>query len=242
MIPPKPAHYFNDYAGLVSPSAADQLDRQLAQFERDTTNQVVVAIFSKMQSDDDVAAYAQRVAQSWGVGQKDKRNGVVLLVFVEDRKMIIQVGYGLEGALPDVTAFNITEDVMKPQFVGGNYEAGLRAGIDSILNAIRGEYKGSGATAGEQRATKRNPVWPLLFVGFLLLLSLLGGLHRTARRGFGISSKGSGWTIDWGDVVFFLINLLSSSSGRGGGGSSSSGGGLSSGGGSFGGGGAGSSW
>ena len=64
------------------------------------------------------AAYAQRVAESWGVGQKDKRNGVVLLVFVEDRKMIIQVGYGLEGALPDVTAFNITEEVMKcPQQV-----------------------------------------------------------------------------------------------------------------------------
>ena len=244
VIPPKPAHYFNDYAGLVSQSAADQLDRQLAQFERDTTNQVVVAIFSKMQSDDDVAAYAQRVAESWGVGQKDKRNGVVLLVFVEDRKMIIQVGYGLEGALPDVTAFNITEEVMKPQFVGGNYEAGLRAGIDSILNAIRGEYKGSGAPTAERRATKRRPVWPLLFFGFLLLVSLLGGLHRTARRGFGISSKGSGWTIDWGDVAFFWINLLLSSSGRGGGGggSSSSGGGFSSGGGSFGGGGAGSSW
>jgi uncharacterized protein len=244
VIPPKPAHYFNDYAGIVSQSAADQFDRQLARFEIDTSNQVVVAIFPKMQSEDDVAAYAQRVAESWGVGQKDKRNGVVLFVFVEDRKMIIQVGYGLEGALPDVTAFNITEYVMKPQFVAGNYQAGLRAGIDSILNTIRGEYKGSGATTGEQRATKRRPLVPLLFFGFLLLLSLLFGLHRTARQGVGISSKGAHWTIDWGNVVFFWINLLLSSSGRGsgGGGSSSSSGGFSGGGGSFGGGGAGSSW
>src|SRR5215471_7787076 len=153
VIPSKPAHYFNDYAGIVAQSVSEQFDQQLAQFEGDTSNQVVVAIFPKMQSVDDVAAYTQRVAESWGVGQKDKRNGVVLFVFVENRKMIIQVGYGLEGALPDVTAFNITEYVMKPQFVAGNYEAGLRAGIDSILNTIRGEYKGSGATAREQRTT-----------------------------------------------------------------------------------------
>jgi len=129
IIPPHPAHYFNDYAGIVSQSYASEFDQQLEQFERDTSNQVVVAVFQKMQSDDDIAAYTQRVAESWAVGQKDKRNGVVLFVFVEARKMIIQVGYGLEGALPDVAALNITEYQMKPQFAGGNYEAGLGSGL-----------------------------------------------------------------------------------------------------------------
>src|SRR6202049_2188725 len=100
VIPPKPAGYFNDYAGVVSKEAALRFNQQLAQFERETSNQVVVAVFSKMQSDSDVADYTQRVAQTWGVGQKERRNGAVLFVFIQDRKMFIQVGYGLEGGVP----------------------------------------------------------------------------------------------------------------------------------------------
>ncbi|MDQ6625772.1 MAG: TPM domain-containing protein, partial [Verrucomicrobiota bacterium] len=97
VIPPKPAGYFNDYAGVVSRSGALQFNEQLAQFERETSNQVVVAVFRKMQTDSDIADYTHRVAQSWQVGQADKRNGAVLFVFVDDHKMYIQVGYGLEG-------------------------------------------------------------------------------------------------------------------------------------------------
>jgi uncharacterized protein len=181
VIPPKPAHYVNDYAGLISQSMAEQFDRELAQFERDTSNQVVVAIFPKMQSDDDIAAYTQRVAESWGVGQKDKRNGIVMFVFVEDRKMVIQVGYGLEGALPDVAAFNITEYQMKPQFVAGNHEKGLRIGIDAIRNAIRAEYVASDKDVS-QRHHQGRAIWPLLFFAFLFVLGLIGGLHRNAPR------------------------------------------------------------
>src|SRR5438309_6916869 len=124
VIPPKPDRYFNDYAGVVSKSAASRFNEQLAQFERETSNQVVVAVFPKMQSDSDVADYTQGVAQAWGVGQKDRRNGVVLFVFVADRKMFTQVGYGLEGSLPDATAFDITERHIKPLFRTGNYDAG----------------------------------------------------------------------------------------------------------------------
>src|ERR1700704_5778533 len=125
VIPPKPAAYFNDYAGVVSKEAANRFNEQLAQFERDTSNQVLVAVYPKMQSDSDVADYTQRVAQAWGVGQADRRNGAVLFVFVQDRKMFIQVGYGLEGALPDATCFDITEHQIKPLFRANNYEAGL---------------------------------------------------------------------------------------------------------------------
>src|SRR5262249_14165107 len=114
VIPPKPAGYFNDYARVVSKETAYRFNEQLAQFKRDTSNHDVVAVFPKMQSDSDIADYTQRVAQAWGVGQKERRNGVVLFVFIEDRKMFIQVGYGLEGALPDATAFDITERHMKP--------------------------------------------------------------------------------------------------------------------------------
>ena len=88
-IPPKPERYFNDYAGVVSAGVADRLNTQLAQFERDTSNQVVVAVYHKMESDSSIDDYTQRIAQAWGVGQADKRNGVVLFVFIDDRKMFI---------------------------------------------------------------------------------------------------------------------------------------------------------
>src|SRR5262249_751926 len=132
VVPPKPDRYFNDYAGVVPKAAADRFNEQLAQFERETSDQVVVAVFPKMQSDSDLADYTQRVAQTWGIGQKQRRNGVVLFVFVQDRKMFVQVGYGLEGALPDATTFDITERHIKPLFRVGNYEAGLATGIDLI--------------------------------------------------------------------------------------------------------------
>lgn len=232
VIPPKPARYFNDYAGVVSKQAADQFNEQLAQFERETSDQVVVAIFPKMQSDSDIADYTQRVAQAWGVGQKERRNGVVLFVFVQDRKMFIQVGYGLEGALPDITAFDITENRIKPHFRDGDYQSGIAAGIDSIFQAIRGEYKGSGKTHAEQRGGgSASSLWS--FIIFIIVLIIISRLVRRLG-GWGYSSRGGG-------PVFFPM-------GGGGGGWSSGGGGgggfsgFSGGGGSFGGGGAGSSW
>src|SRR5437016_7197391 len=150
IIPPKPAGYFNDYAGVVSKEAALRFNEQLAQFERETSNQVVVAVFRKMESDSSIEDYTQRVAQSWGVGEKDRRNGAVLFVFIDDRKMYIQVGYGLEGALPDVTAFDITERHIKPRFRANDYAGGLAEGIDLICKAIRGEYTGDGKTNTER--------------------------------------------------------------------------------------------
>jgi uncharacterized protein len=230
VIPPKPDRYFNDYAGVVSKEAAYRFNEQLAQFERDTSDQVVVAVFPKMQSDSDIADYTQRVAQVWGVGQKDRRNGVVLFVFVQDRNMFIQVGYGLEGALPDITAFDITERHIKPLFRAGNYEAGLATGIDLICKAIRGEYKGSGKTVAERHGG--GAVTGLLpFIIFIIVLIILSRLSRK-MGGYGYSSGGGG--------PIFIPSGGGWSSGGGGGGGGFSG--FGGGGGSFGGGGAGSSW
>jgi uncharacterized protein len=232
VIPPKPPGYFQDNGGVVSKSAALRFNEQLAQFERETSNQVWVVVYPKMQSDSDIADYTQRVAQAWGVGQKERRNGVVLFVFVQDRKMFIQVGYGLEGALPDATCFDITEYKIKPLFRNNDYEGGLAIGIDSIFKAIRGEYKGSGKTLAEGRHGGGGAPSFLFFVIFLIALIVisrimrrLGGYGYSSRRGGPIFFPGGGGGGGW-------------SSGGGGGGFSGSLGG----GGSFGGGGAGSSW
>ena len=233
-IPPKPARYFNDYAGVVSPGVADRLNTQLAQFERDSSDQVVVAVYRKMDSDSSIDDYTQRVAQAWGVGQADKRNGVVLFVFIEDRKMFIQVGYGLEGALPDITAFDITERHIKPKFRTGDYEGGLVTGVDLICKAIRGEYKGTGRTNAERhRQSSSNPVGLLVFLFFVIVILIA---IRASRRKGGYRYTGFGGP--------FVMGNWGGGGWSSGGGSSGGGGfgGFSSGGGSFGGGGAGSSW
>ena len=229
VIPPTPKAYFNDYANVVSKEAASGFNEQLAQFERETSDQVVVAVFPKMQSDSDIADYTRRVAQAWGVGQKDRRNGVVLFVFIQDRKMFIQVGYGLEGALPDATAFDITERHIKPLFRTGDYEAGLTTGIDLIWKAIRGEYKGSEKTVAERKGG--GGVFGLLpFITFIIVLIIISRLFRKLG-GYGYSSRRGG-------PVFIPSGGGWSSGGSSEGGFSGFGGG----GGSFGGGGAGSSW
>jgi uncharacterized protein len=230
VIPPKPAAYFNDYAGVVSKDAALRFNEQLAQFERETSNQVVVAVFPKMQSDSDVADYAQRAAEAWGIGSKAQRNGVALFVFIADRKISIQVGYGLEGALPDITAFDIRQNHINPHFRNRDYEGGLAEGIDSIFKAIRGEYKGTGKTVLERRANTPVPSF-LFFIIFVVVLMIISRMMRRLG-GYTYSSRRSG-------PIFLPM-------GGGGGGWSSGGGGgfsgFSGGGGSFGGGGSSGSW
>src|ERR1039457_5655105 len=110
VIPSKPTQYFNDYAHVASSATATELNQKLEQFERDTSSQILVAVYPKKESDSSIEDYTVRVAQSWGVGQKGKDNGAVLFVFVQDHKMFIQVGYGLEGALPDALAKRIIEN------------------------------------------------------------------------------------------------------------------------------------
>ncbi len=234
VIPPKPAAYFNDYAGVVSKEAANRFNEQLAQFERDTSNQVVVAVFPKMQSDSEIADYTRRIAEKWDIGQKGSQNGTALFVFVQDRKMFIQTAHGVEGALPDITCFDITEYQIKPHFRNNDYEGGLAAGIDSIFKAIRGEYKGSGTTVTERRSRSGPPSF-LFFIVFVVILIVISRVTQR-RGGYGYSSGRTG-------PVFIPMGF----GGGGSGGWSSGGGGFSGftgggGGGGFGGGGAGSSW
>jgi uncharacterized protein len=235
-MPPKPAAYFNDYAHVVPPATAVGLDEKLRQFERETSNQIVVAVFPKLETESSVQDFTYRIAESWGVGQKDRRNGAVLFVFVAEHKMFIQVGYGLEGVLPDAICKRIIAEEIAPAFKTGRYDVGLTAGVEAMIKATRGEYRGSGKTASDGKLSNSAP--SLLFFGFFVLLFILQFFLR-GRRGTVYGSSGRGFATGalWG-----VLGSLGSSGGggsdRGGGG----GGGFSGGGGSFGGGGAGGDW
>lgn len=226
-IPPKPAGYFNDYAGVVPKPAALQLNEQLAQFERETSTQIVVAVYRTMQSESSIEDYTRRVAQIWDVGQKERKNGAVLFVFVDDRKMFIQTGYGLEGALPDATCYDIVNRVIAPSFKKGDYAGGLSTGIDAMMQAVRGEYKGSGRTHKEEGGNGSIPVGLIVFLVILAIIMITSRFGR--KRGYGFSGRGGS----------FIGGGGWSSGGRSSGGGFS---GFSGGGGSFGGGGAGGSW
>jgi uncharacterized protein len=229
-ISPKPDRYFNDYAGVVSPGVAQRLNEQLAQFERETSNQVVVAVWRTMPSQSSIEDFTQRTFQAWQVGQKGRNNGAVFFIFVDDHRMRIQPGYGLEGALPDITCNEIIRDAVAPRFRANDFEGGLSAGIDLIFKAIRGEYKGSGKTVRESGTSQNNPAGPLIFF-FVLVIFLLA--MRASRRLGGYRYTGGGGP------------FVSGNWGSGGGGWSSGGGGFSGfsgGGGSSGGGGASGSW
>ena len=120
------------------------MNQQLEDFERQTSNQIVVAIFPKLPEGVLLDDYAQQVFHSWKVGQQGRDNGVIFFVFVQDRKMRIQTGRGFEDALPDTIAKRIITDEVAPRFQVGDSDAGLTAAVNSIIAATKVAYKGTG--------------------------------------------------------------------------------------------------
>lgn len=170
-IPQKPDRYFNDSVGLVAPAKGNQFNERLAQFERDTSNQFVVAIYPYMDTDSDAADYTQRIAQNWGVGQKDKNNGVILFIFMKTANghghIRIVPGYGLEGAIPDATAKEITSK-MALYFKNKNFDKGLEVGVSSVIEASKNEHKGTGETVAEQKKNiSPSALWIIAILGIL---------------------------------------------------------------------------
>src|SRR5579859_107449 len=201
VIPPAPTKYFNDYANVTSAATAARLNQTLEDFEKQTSSQIVVAVFPKMQSDSDIADYGVRVYRAWQVGQKDKNNGAVLLVFVQDHKMNITTGYGLEGALPDITCKQIIDNEIAPRFKQGDFNGGLTAGVNAMIAATKGEYKGTGRTVADNafkvfgRSSGHVIFWGALIV-FFVIISLLGMGFRAGRR------------YRYGDVGWSLMQVL----------------------------------
>ena len=230
VMPPAPAAYFNDYAHVVSAGTANRLNQTLADFERQSSDQILVAVFPKLQSDSDVADYCVRVFRAWGVGQKSKNNGAVLFVFVQDHKLFLQTGYGLEGVLPDALCKRIIDEQITPRFKAGDYEGGLSAGVTAILAATKGEYQGTGQTVADGHSDQGiHRGWLAILIFFFVIILMVRAFSARGRRSW--LYTGAGWAAGsgWGG-------------GGGWSGGGSSGGGFSGGGGSSGGGGAGGSW
>jgi uncharacterized protein len=228
----------NDYARALTSAEREGLERKLAERERAVTNQVVLAIFPSLEGEN-LEDFSIRLAQAWRIGQKGLDNGVVFLVFMEERRLRLEVGYGLEPTLTDALASAILRDVVRPRFREGRIAAGLAAGLDAIDRAIAGTYERPPAPApasGPGALQLALGLFVVIVLASILLPAIITSAtsRRMTRRGWTGSRSG------WGGPVF--PGGGRSGGGWSGGGGGDSGGGFSGGGGSFGGGGASGSW
>ncbi len=255
IFPPKPnpAVFVHDYSGWLSSGERAALEQKLRNYNDSTSTQVVVMIRPDI-GDYDKSSYAFELGDRWGIGRKDKDNGILMLIKTEapERGVFIATGYGAEGALPDITAGRIIRETMAPYFRQQQYYQGIDAGLNDIIRAMKGEYVND--RSGEEASDDAGVLLILLLLMALLLFYAYwkakrgtvytdrgvqrGPMRRSAmpgRRDPDYGSRGGGWIIGGGPWV------------GGGGGDFGSGGGGSSwgdsfGGGDFGGGGAGGDW
>jgi uncharacterized protein len=223
--PPVPPRLVNDYTGTLTEDQKQALEYKLVRLDDSTFTQIVVVIVPSL-GGYDVADAAIELGRTWGVGNKKNNSGVVLLISKGDRKLNISPGYGLEGALTDVDASNIINDIIRPKFKGNDYYRGIDDGTDAIIEAVRGEYNTPHATSSKGKGSGK-----LIFIIIIIIFILLTRSGGNKGGGF-MSRRGSGFL-----GPFILGNLLGGG-GRGGGSWGGSGGGWgggSSGGGGFGG-------
>ncbi|MGH7767658.1 MAG: TPM domain-containing protein [Candidatus Binatia bacterium] len=226
----------NDYAGLLPSARAQALEQRLAQFENETGHQIAVLTIPSLQGED-IESFSIRVAENWKIGKKGFDNGAILVIAHKDKRLRIEVGYGLEGVLPDAIASRIINEVIVPRFRNGDFPGGIEAGVESVMKVTRGEPLAEAQRRQPAPSSRRFPahlVLPLLLLGFWLVSALTPRRHRSAwsgRRGRGYFDSSGG---------FFPGGF--GGGGFGGGGFSGGGGGFSGGGGGFGGGGASGRW
>lgn len=175
--PPALSGRVTDQARMLSPESLQRLEQKLGAFERETSNQVVVLTVPSLQGDD-IDRFSIRTAEAWKIGQKGRDNGVLLVIAQAERKVRIEVGMGLQGVLPDITAGRIIRDVMRPFLKSGNYDQGIAAGVDSIIAATKGEFKGTGEPVRHQSAKKSSPSFFTLLAAAVIVAGVLGLFSR----------------------------------------------------------------
>jgi uncharacterized protein len=228
-IPAHGGYWVHDEANVLSAATRASLEKILERERDSSSNQIAILIVPSLNGEI-LEEFSLRVAEAWKLGTKEKDNGVLLLVAVEDRKVRIETGYGLEGVLTDALSNRIIRNEIAPRFREGDYNGGAQAGVAAIIQAIKGEYVNDDP-APRKKNSKRSPFITILI---LIIIFVLMSRGRRGGGGGGHWSSGRGWI---GPVAGGLLG--GSSWGSGGG---FSGGGSFGGGGGFGGGGSSGSW
>jgi uncharacterized protein len=236
-FPPKSSTLVTDYTNTLSADNKTQLENKLVAFNDSTSTQIAVVIIKSVGSYD-IAEYGAGLGRNWGIGQKGKNNGILILVAMEDHKVTIQTGYGAEGAVPDAITNQVINNQITPAFKQGNYYGGLDAAVTSLMQYMRGEYKadvpaqnrGGNGNVDDTDSGGGGNIGIIIFIIVVILITIF----RNIGRGGGhiIGGRGGASPFWW----FLAGSALGNSGGSGwGGGGSGGSGGSDGGGGSFGG-------
>ncbi|HLQ79176.1 MAG TPA: TPM domain-containing protein, partial [Terriglobia bacterium] len=207
-IPPAPVRWVTDTVGFMPPAAAAQLDARLQAYEQQTHHQLIVWI-GKTSGDDTIDDWSARAVKAWGIGRKGANDGLALIVMADDRRLRIEVGYGLEEKVPDIIANRIITQIITPQIRSGNTGGAITAGMEAIVAAIGGAplpgetYRGDDSNQNDRRQGsligKIITFIIIIFVlGFLvthpslMLMLLAGNIIGGGRRGGGWGGGGFG--------------------------------------------------
>jgi uncharacterized protein len=176
--------HVHDEAKLLSPQTVDEVERRLSVYEDSTSNQIAILIINSLDGEV-LEEYALRVAEKWKLGQKDKDNGVLLLIAVDDHKMRIEVGYGLEGVLTDALTSKIIRNELAPNFRKDDFNAGVISAVNAIIAAIGGEYTAddSDEASTEELGMKERILLSLFIFGILGVFTFTG-LFTTGCAGW----------------------------------------------------------
>lgn len=253
---PKPTSWVNDYAGVLNSDQRQELDSMLKDFETATTNQIFVCVMESLPADTSLGEYVNELFERWQPGQKDKDNGVLLAIFIDDRVLRIEVGYGLEETLTDAVSALIITDEITPAFKQGNYYQGIKNGINSIILATKNAYHPKSQPQDTfvntivraiYQGTVNSKIWKnvlskifptfgtfvitliVLLPSGIVLLSSLWNLYRNRGSTIGSSSSWSSRSNSSSRSSWSSSRSSSSSSSFSGGGGGSSGGGGASG-------------
>ena len=184
-IPAKSSELVNDYTNTLNSEQKSQLTQKLLAYNDTTSTQVCIVIVNTIDGDE-ISHYANTLAESWGIGQKDKDNGVLLLVALADRKITIQTGYGMEGVLPDAICKRIIEKEIKPAFKQGDYFAGLDHATTAIFKFAAGEY-----TADNYAKKKKDKIPFGWIIGFFIVYLIIASKNKGNAGGIG-GNRGRG--------------------------------------------------
>jgi uncharacterized protein len=228
-FPERSNRLVNDYTNTLSSVQIQELETKLVAFDDSTTIQIAIVLIQSLQ-DYEVADYAVRLAQKWGIGGKENNSGILLLASLDDRKVTIQTGYGLEGAIPDAIAFQIINNEIKPAFARQDYYAGLNNATNALISYTKGEYK-----ANPKEKSNGLSISAIIFVViFFIIVSIISKGGNNGRGGGKVIGGRGSSDLLWWTLLGGLGNRGGGFGGRGGG-FGGGGGGFGGGGGGFGG-------
>ncbi|OGX91665.1 TPM domain-containing protein, partial [Hymenobacter coccineus] len=211
---PNPPRLVNDLAHLMQPQEADALEQKLVAYNDSTSSQIAVVTVPDL-GGNEIADYAQQLYRAWGIGQKGKNNGILVLVAQQEHAARIQTGRGLEGAVPDALAKRIISNTLVPAFRQNQYYAGLDRGTDQLIALARGEYQADPAAVQDRSQGGGGPGFGLIVV---ILIAIFIFIQISRRGGGGGGGGRSGRSGGFGPILFGGLGGFGSGGGFGGGG------------------------